>query len=170
MLACAFAIEHSKLLRQPTDISITEMGDLSITLDDMGFTQLVFAFAFLTSYALAIGGMFDPVGRRRAALAACASAVAFAAMTTQWVNGALLVVCAIAGVGMFITLVWALHLLFGAPQSPAHAAAQAADIAEFANIAAAAALVDVEAAVTPADARIAAAPIAVPRPGSARSR
>jgi hypothetical protein len=145
---------------------MTEMGDLSITLNDMGFVQLVLAFAFLTSYTLAIGGMFGARGRRRAALAALVAAVAFAAMTKPWVNGALLVVCAIAGVGLFITLVWALSLFFGAGHTPAHAAADA-DIAEFAEITAAAALVDAPAG--PTDPRIAAAPIVAARPGSAHS-
>jgi hypothetical protein len=145
---------------------MTEMGDLSITLNDMGFVQLVLAFAFLISYALAIGGMFGPLGRRRAALAAFAAAVAFAAVTKPWVNGALLVVFAIAGVGLFITLVWAMSLLFGAVRTPAGQAAEAADVAEFAEITAAAALVAADAT---ADPRIAAAPIATPGPEGVHS-
>jgi len=135
----------------------------------MGFVQLVLAFAFLTSYALAIGGMFGALGRCRAALAALATAVAFAAMTRPWVNGALLVVFAIAGVGLFITLVWALSLVFGAARTPERAAVEGADIAEFAEIAAAAALVDAEARAALTEPRIAAAPIAASQPGSAHS-
>ena len=149
---------------------MTEMGDLSITLNGMGFVQLVLAFAFLISYALAIGGMFGATGRRRAALAAFVAAVAFAAMTKPWVNGVLLVVFAIAGVGLFITLAWALSLLFGAARPPAATAAEAADLAEFAEITAAAALVDAEAAGIASDPRLAAATaIASSRPERAHS-
>jgi hypothetical protein len=150
-------------------MSMTEMGDLSITLNDMGFVQLVLAFAFLISYALAIGGMFGALGRRRAAAAAFAAAIAFAAMTTPWVNGALLVVFAIAGVGLFITLAWALSLLFGAARAPGASVAEAPDVAEFAEITAAAALVDAEVPALSNTACLRAAAIAASQAGGAHT-
>lgn len=142
---------------------MTNMGDLGATLNGMGFVQLVLAFAFLTSYALAIGGMFGALGRRRAALAAFAAAVGFAAMTAPWVNGVLLVVFAIAGIGLFIALAWGLSLGFGAVRTHAGKAADAADIAEFAEITQAAALVDADASALPAEPRLAAVPIGTTR-------
>ena len=147
---------------------MTDMGDLGTTLNHMGFVQLVFAFAFLTSYALAIGGMFGALGRRRAAMGAFAAAVGFAGMTTPWVNGVLLVVFAIGGVGLFIALAWGLSLAFGA-RTHAGTAADAADIAEFAQITQAAALVDAEGRALPVDPRLATAPIAAARSGRAHS-
>ncbi len=145
------------------------MSDLSITLNSIGFVQLVLAFAFLISYSLAIGGMFGASGRRRAALAALIAAVAFAALTQPWVHGVLLVVCAVAGLGLFITLVWALSLYFGAAGTAGAATVQPPDVAEFAEITAAAALVDGEGAALPHDPRLAASAIAASRTGRAHS-
>ncbi len=145
------------------------MGDLSITLNSIGFVQLALAFAFLIGYALAIGAMFGPTGRQRAAFAAFVAAGAFTAMTDPWVHGALLVVCAIAGVGLFITLVWALSLYFGATHTPGTAMVERADVAEFAEITAAAALVDAEGPALTSDPRLAVSPIATPQARRARS-
>lgn len=89
------------------------MNQLATTLDQMSFVQLVLAFIFVTSYALAIGGLFETVGRRRAGLAACAGALGFAAMTRPWMHGALLLIVAVAGIGLFIIAVWMLSKLAG---------------------------------------------------------
>jgi hypothetical protein len=98
------------------------ISELDQTLRAMDFVQLLLAFAFLTGYALALGELFGALGRRRAALAALVAACGFTAMTNPWVHGALLVVFAIAGVGLFIAIVWAFGYAFGmARDTPAQA-------------------------------------------------
>jgi hypothetical protein len=105
------------------------MNELAATLDQMGFVQLVCAFFFLTSYALAIGGLFERIGKRRAALAACAAAVAFVVTTRPWVHGAMLLAISIAGVGLFIIMAWALSKIAGVWFHPqAMPSTQSADV------------------------------------------
>jgi hypothetical protein len=84
------------------------IGDLRVSLDAIGFEQQACLFAFLTSYPLAIGRLLDARGRRCAAGAATSAMLAFTFMTTPWINGALLVVFFVGGMGVFIATVWAL--------------------------------------------------------------
>ncbi|HJW11707.1 MAG TPA: hypothetical protein VJ598_07970, partial [Albitalea sp.] len=59
-----------------------------------------------------LGRWFGPRGRQRAALAALAAAIGFAAMTTPWIDGAMLMTLAVAALGLFIAAVWLLsHVL-----------------------------------------------------------
>jgi hypothetical protein len=89
------------------------MSELGDSLERMSFMQLALLFGFVTSYVLAIGGLFGPANRRRAALLALLQAVAFAALTDPWVHGALLVVFVVAGLGLFVLLSWLLARLLG---------------------------------------------------------
>ena len=59
-------------------------------------------------YALALGGMLGAKGSPVAGAAAPLSAVLFAAFSVDWVHGALLVLFAIGGMGLFVALSWAL--------------------------------------------------------------
>ena len=100
---------------------MTVMIELHNSLHTMGLEQHVFAFAFLTSYTLALGRWFGPRGRVRAALVALVAAVGFAALTDPWIHGALLMTLAVAGLGVFIAATWLLsHLLApsGVDESP----------------------------------------------------
>lgn len=109
---------------------MSALNELDHTLHAMGLVQVMLMFAFLTSYSLALGGMFDALGRRCAGLAALVSAVGFVVSTPAWVHGAVLVAFAVVGVGLFIVMVWALSIALGldreataALQAQSHAAA-----------------------------------------------
>jgi hypothetical protein len=87
---------------------MTELGD---SLERMSFVQLLLLFGFVTCYVLAIGGLFGPAVRLRAAALALVQAVAFATLTDPWVHGALLVVFVVAGLGLFVMTSWLLARL-----------------------------------------------------------
>jgi hypothetical protein len=90
---------------------MTVFSELGATLRAFDFIQLLLAFLFLNSYAIVLGELFGPLGRLRAAAFALAAAAGFVALTDPWMHGVLLVVAAVAGIGMFIVAVWALSLL-----------------------------------------------------------
>ena len=94
------------------------MAELGDSLERMSFLQLLLLFGFVTSYVLALGGLFDSTVRLRAAALALLQAVAFAALTDPWVHGALLVVFAVAGLGLFVVQSWLLARLLGPRQLP----------------------------------------------------
>lgn len=87
---------------------MTVISELTRSLYAIGLEQYVFAFAFLTGYMLALGRWFGARGRLRAALVALLAAVGFSAMTDPWIHGAMLVLLAVAGLGVFISAAWAL--------------------------------------------------------------
>ena len=87
---------------------MTVISELTRSLYAIGLEQYVFAFAFLTGYMLALGRWFGARGRLRAALVALLAAVGFCAMTDPWIHGAMLVLLAVAGLGVFIGSAWAL--------------------------------------------------------------
>jgi hypothetical protein len=108
------------------------MSELGDSLERMSFMQLVLLFGFVTTYVLALGGMFGPVMRRRAALLALLQTAAFVALTDPWVHGALLVVFVVAGLGLFVMLSWLLARFFGPRLQPVPQAmpADGAEVAE----------------------------------------
>ena len=108
------------------------MAELGDSLERMSFLQLLLLFGFVTSYVLALGGLFDSTVRLRAAALALLQAVAFAALTDPWVHGALLMVFVVAGLGLFVMVSWMLARLLGPRPSP-----QASDSAMEATMAAA---------------------------------
>jgi hypothetical protein len=87
------------------------IGDLRVSLDAIGFEQQACLFAFLSSYPLAIGRLLEERGRRYAAGAAAGAMIGFTCLTTPWMNGALLSVFIVGGMGVFIACAWALDLL-----------------------------------------------------------
>lgn len=93
------------------------MGELGDSLERMGFMQLLLLFGFVTCYMLALGGLFGSTVRLRAALAALAQAVAFAALTDPWVHGALLMAFVVAGLGLFVVVSWLLARVLGPRQT-----------------------------------------------------
>jgi hypothetical protein len=84
------------------------MDDILLTLDHLSLVQMVLAWLFVASYALALGGMLGAKGSLRAGLVAALAAVLFSALSHDWVHGALLVLFAIGGMGLFVALAWAL--------------------------------------------------------------
>ena len=89
------------------------MNELSDSLERMSFMQLLLLFGFVTTYVVAVGGLFGTTIRLRAAGLALLQAVAFAALTDPWVHGALLVAFAVAGLGLFVMLSWLLARMLG---------------------------------------------------------
>lgn len=94
------------------------MSELGDSLERMSFVQLALLFGFVTTYMVALGGMFGPAMRRRAGLLALLQALAFVVLTAPWVHGALLVVFVVAGLGLFVMLSWLLARMLGPRQEP----------------------------------------------------
>ena len=94
-----------------------DMAELGDSLERMSFMQLLLLFGFVTCYVLAIGGLFGSTVRLRAAGLALLQAGAFTALTDPWVHGALLMVFAVAGLGLFVVLSWLLARALG-PRQP----------------------------------------------------
>lgn len=84
------------------------MDDITSSLDTLGLAQMLLGWAFLACYALAIGGMLGTRGRRNAAGLAVLVAVLFCSGVENWVHGALLVMFAVGGMGVFTVVAWAL--------------------------------------------------------------
>lgn len=84
------------------------MDEIVHTLNNLGFAQMGLAWLFVGCYALALGGMLGAKGSLRAGLVAAVAAVAFSALSANWVHGALLVLFAIAGMGLFVATSWVL--------------------------------------------------------------
>ena len=99
------------------------MNELGDSLERMSFMQLLLLFGFVTTYVMAVGGLFGTAVRLRAAAAALVQAVAFAALTEPWVHGALLVVFVVAVLGLFVMLSWLLARLLAPRPLPGEAPA-----------------------------------------------
>ena len=84
------------------------MDGILLTLKNLSFVQMVCAWLFVACYALTLGGMLGAKGRLRAGLSAALASVVFAVFSDHWVHGALLVMFAVAGMGLFVALAWAL--------------------------------------------------------------
>jgi hypothetical protein len=104
------------------------MGDIAVSLNKLSLVQMVLAWTFVACYALALGGMLEARGARRAGVTAVLAAVLFCALGDNWVHGALLVMFAVAGMGLFVATAWALARFAGwfvnrgTPAQPAPAA------------------------------------------------
>lgn len=85
--------------------------ELRHTLQTMGFVQLLLVLVFLGAYVLALSGLTGALGRQRSAAVALAAAVGFAFATPAWAIGAMMMVLAVAGVGLFVAIVLALDRL-----------------------------------------------------------
>ena len=92
---------------------MTDSGSLQDSLAAMGFIELGFALLALCCYALAFNGALGLQVRTFAAAAAFVAAGAFAAFTDPWVHGVILIAIGIAGMGLFVAVVWALSAVLG---------------------------------------------------------
>jgi hypothetical protein len=84
------------------------MDGILVTLKNLSFAQMVLAWLFVACYALALGGMLSTKGRLRAIGAAVISSVSFAALSDDWVHGALLMFFAVGGMALFVITSWVL--------------------------------------------------------------
>jgi hypothetical protein len=84
------------------------MDGILVTLKNLSFAQMVLAWLFVACYALALGGMLSTKGRLRAIGAAVISSVSFAALSDDWVHGALLMLFAVGGMALFVITSWVL--------------------------------------------------------------
>ncbi|WP_124538237.1 hypothetical protein [Piscinibacter terrae] len=82
------------------------MGELHASLDAMGVEQQACVLAFLVSYPLTLGALFEQRGRRMAAGVAAVSVVCFGIFTDPWFHAVLLVALAIGAIGLFIMTVY----------------------------------------------------------------
>jgi len=92
---------------------MTDSGSLQDSLAAMGFTELGLALTALCCYALAFNGALGVQLRLKAAGAAFLAAGAFAAFTDPWVYGVILIAIGVAGMGLFVAIVWGLSAAFG---------------------------------------------------------
>ena len=92
---------------------MTDSGSLQDSLAAMGFTELGLALLTLCCYALAFNGALGLKIRTSAAGVAFLAAGAFAAFTDPWVHGVILIAIGIAGMGLFVAVVWALSAVLG---------------------------------------------------------
>jgi hypothetical protein len=83
-------------------------SEVHLTLQSMGFVQLLLALAFLTGYAVACSALFEPAGRWRGAACSLVAGVAFVGVTQPWVHGAMLLAAAVGGMGLFSATAWLL--------------------------------------------------------------
>ena len=84
------------------------MDGILVTLKNLSFAQMVLAWLFVACYALALGGLLSAKGRLRAGGAAVLSSVSFAALSDNWVHGALLMLFAVGGMALFVITSWVL--------------------------------------------------------------
>lgn len=104
---------------------LSPMDDITASLNKLSLLQMVCAWTFVACYALALGGVLEARGSRRAAGTAVLAAVLFCALSENWVHGALLVLFAVAGMGLFVAAAWVLarfaawFVRRGTPAAPA---------------------------------------------------
>ena len=91
-------------------------SELHTSLRSMGFVQLLLAIVFLAGYSVACSPLFESRGRLRAGVIALLSAIGFIAFTRPWEHGVLLVVGAVAGLGLFSAMGWALSSALKLPE------------------------------------------------------
>jgi len=92
---------------------MTDSGSLQDSLAAMGFIELGLALLTLCCYALAFNGALGQQIRLSAAGLAFVAAGAFAAFTDPWVHGIILIAIGIAGMGLFVAVVWGLSAVLG---------------------------------------------------------
>jgi hypothetical protein len=91
-------------------------SEVHLTLQSMGFVQLLLALAFLTGYAVACSALFEQGGRWRGAGCALLAGAGFVAVTDPWVHGAMLLAAAVGGMGLFAAVSWLLGHTLRLPQ------------------------------------------------------
>ncbi len=92
---------------------MTMFNDVSGGLRALSLTQLLFAFVACAAYVLAQGGLLERRGRRIAWLLAASGVGGFLTQSDEWTGAIMLVAMAVAAVGIFAAIVWAMSRLIG---------------------------------------------------------
>ncbi len=101
------------------------------SLRSMSQLQLLLAFGACTGYALVQGSLVGTKGRRIALGSTLLCSLGFAFESAEWMHAAMLVVFAIAGLGLFVAGTWLLSRALGFAQPRAVAEfAEAVEAAE----------------------------------------
>ena len=98
---------------------MTELGDVFGSLKAMSLLQLLLSFLACIGYALAQGRLVGPRARRCAWALAALGAFGFAFESPEWMRAAMLVAFAVAGLGVFVAVVWVTSRMLGEVHSPA---------------------------------------------------
>ena len=93
------------------------LGDVFDSLKAMSLLQLLLAFIACIGYASAQGRLLAPRGRRNAGIAAALAAAGFVFESREWTYAAMLLTFAIAGLGVFVAMVWLTSQLLGVARS-----------------------------------------------------
>ena len=106
------------------------LGGVFDSLKAMSQLQLLLAFVACTGYALAQGRLLGRRGRRYAASAAGASALGFVAESREWMQASMLLAFAVAGLGLFVAMVWLTSRTLGLARARREAMAGGEAVAE----------------------------------------
>jgi hypothetical protein len=87
------------------------MSEIQHSLQQMNVAQYLLAVAFLICYALVLGDFLGSGARLGLALGGLVCAAGFSALADHWVNGVVLCVFVLVGMGLFIGLAWTLKTL-----------------------------------------------------------
>ena len=93
------------------------LGEVFGSLKTMSLLQLLLAYLACTGYAFAQGALIGSRGRRYAVLTAVVGALGFALESAQWTQATMLMAFAVAGMGLFVALVWLMSLTIGFARS-----------------------------------------------------
>jgi hypothetical protein len=92
---------------------MSNSGSLQESLAAMGFSELALAFVALAGYSLVLNGSIGANARWIAGAFFALASAGFAALTSPWTNGIILVAIGIAGIGAFVAAAWALSAACG---------------------------------------------------------
>ena len=96
---------------------MSTLVDVFGSLKAMSQWQLLLAFVACIGYVAAQGRMFGPRGRRIAWASAGVGAAGFALESAEWTFATMLLGFAVAGVGLFVALVWLTSRALGFAQA-----------------------------------------------------
>lgn len=95
------------------------LGHVFDNLKAISLLQLLLAFLACIGYAVAQGGLLGSRGRQRAGLMALVAAAAFTLLASDWMAATMLVIFAVAGMGVFVALAWVLSRWVAGASTPA---------------------------------------------------
>jgi hypothetical protein len=105
--------------KQPWEATMSVLEGVFESLTTMSHWQLLLAFIACIGYGLAQGGLLGPRGRHRATGASLFGAIGFILLSADWMQAAMLVAIAVAGLGSFTAAVWLVCRLLGVQREPA---------------------------------------------------
>lgn len=88
-------------------------GGVFDSLSAMSLLQLLLAFIACIGYALAQGRLVGSRGRQIASVLAALGGAGFALESTEWMDAAMQLAFAVAGMGVFVAMVWLTSRVLG---------------------------------------------------------